>query len=180
MPTLIKGGRVVSDDWSSARRGPDDDRVRPRSIVPASYALAHADALSGDREIGVWLPGDAEPDEIVRCCRKSRLIAIQFAAIQRRARVVARGTAAHAIRLHAANCARSARFTRMCCTTCIDVASTRIQLPDGHDPSVALTRDEFAHRLLSRVGASIRCPRFDASRAAESTSRTGSAHDQLA
>ena len=78
MPTLIKGGRVVSDDWV-LREEVGDGPVTSHSIVPASYALAHADALSGD--IGIWLPGDGEPDEIAPLLPKVRLIAIRFAAM---------------------------------------------------------------------------------------------------
>jgi uncharacterized protein (DUF934 family) len=78
MPTLIKGGRVVSDDWV-LREEITDGTLAPHTIVPASYALANEEALSGD--IGIWLPGDGEPDEIAPLLAKVPLIAIRFAAM---------------------------------------------------------------------------------------------------
>ena len=81
MPTLIKGGRVVADDWM-VREEITDDVVETRTIVPAAYALLHADELFGSiRDIGIWLPGDGEPDEIAALLPKVPLIAIRFAAL---------------------------------------------------------------------------------------------------
>ena len=60
MPTLIKGGRVVSDDWT-LREEITDGSITPHTIVPASFALAHADEVFGSAdEVGIWLPGDSD------------------------------------------------------------------------------------------------------------------------
>jgi uncharacterized protein (DUF934 family) len=80
MPTLIKGGRVVADDWMFVEATPDDGAMA-RIILPIEYALAHIEGLQrGGREIGVCLPGDAEPDQILPLLPHISLIAIQFAA----------------------------------------------------------------------------------------------------
>ena len=80
MPTLIKGGRIVADDWTLAETAPDDPALA-RIIVPVEYATTHPDALLAEgREVGVWLPGDAEPDAILPLLPRLALVAIRFPA----------------------------------------------------------------------------------------------------
>ncbi len=137
MPTLIKSGRVVSDEWT-LRDEISDDTVAPRSIVPAAYAVAHAeDLFTSNREVGVWLAGDAEPEEIAPLLKKLSLIAIRFAAfndgrglslaVLLRTRYGFTGElraigAVHEDLLH---------YMQRC-------GIDSYQLPDGHDPTVAL------------------------------------------
>ena len=135
MPTLIKGGRVVSDDWV-LREEVGDGPVTPHSIVPASYALAHADALSGD--IGIWLPGDGEPDEIAPLLPKVRLIAIRFEAMNDgrglSLAVLLRTRFGFTGELRAIGVVHEdvLHYMHRC-------GIDSYQLPDGHDPQVALT-----------------------------------------
>lgn len=81
MPTLIENDQIVQDDWTLLEDVPNGP-VASRTIVPAPYATAHADTLfDAAREIGIWIPGDAEPDSIVPLLPRVALIAIRFAAM---------------------------------------------------------------------------------------------------
>jgi uncharacterized protein (DUF934 family) len=77
MPTLIKGGRVVSDDWT-LQEEIADGAIRPHTIVPASYVLAHAELFDEAQDVGIWIPGDGEPGEIATLLPKVALVAIRF------------------------------------------------------------------------------------------------------
>ena len=80
MPTLIKNNSIDDDDWQIVQDGAEAiDRTRV--IVPAQYAVDHAAPLfSADREIGIWLEGDAELDHIVDLVDRVPIIAINFPA----------------------------------------------------------------------------------------------------
>jgi uncharacterized protein (DUF934 family) len=81
MPTLIKDGRVIADDWI-LREEITDGVIAPRTIMPAAYAVLHADALLGSgRDIGIWLSGDGEPEEMAALLPKVALVAIRFPAM---------------------------------------------------------------------------------------------------
>ena len=149
MPTLIKDGRVVSDDWV-LREEIGDGASTPHSIVPASYALAHADALSGD--IGIWLPGDGEPDEIAPLLAKLPLIAIRFRGDERRSRVVARRIASHSIRIHWGT-SRDRRGSRGRAALHAPMRHRLVSAPGRSRSSGRVDRDEVALRFLSGVGA---------------------------
>jgi uncharacterized protein (DUF934 family) len=77
MPTLIKGRDIVPDSWQLI-----EDATVPvagRLILPAPYVVANVVTLfTADREVGVWLPGDAEADTIVDLLDRVSLIAIHF------------------------------------------------------------------------------------------------------
>lgn len=80
MPTLIKNNAVVSDAWQIVQDGLEATG-RSRVIVPAPYAVSHASTLFSDaREIGIWLEGDAELDDVVALLDRVALIAIHFPA----------------------------------------------------------------------------------------------------
>lgn len=80
MPTLIRGREIVSDDWQIFEDGALATGVA-RAIVPAAYAAAHAPALfAPGRQIGVWLAGDAEADDVTALLDRIPLIAIHFPA----------------------------------------------------------------------------------------------------
>jgi uncharacterized protein (DUF934 family) len=137
MPTLIKDGKVVSDDWT-LRDEITDDVVAPRSIVPAAYAVLHADTLfASNREVGVWLAGDAEPEEIVPLLKKISLIAIRFAAINDgrglSLAVLLRTRYGFSGELRAIGEVHEdvLNYMRRC-------GIDSYQLPDGHDPAIAL------------------------------------------
>jgi uncharacterized protein (DUF934 family) len=138
MPTLIKGGRVVSDEWALVEEVADGP-VAAHTIVPASYAVSHADSLfRNGREIGVWIAGDGEPDELAGFLDRIPLIAIRFStlndgrglsiAVLLRTRLGFKGElraigAVHEDVLH---------YMRRC-------GFDSYELPDGHDPNVAIS-----------------------------------------
>jgi uncharacterized protein (DUF934 family) len=137
MPILIDGERIVADDWTFIEDATDVSDAN-RIIVPAAFAAAQAPSIFGDdREIGVWLPGDAEPDEIVGLLNRIKLIAIRFPsfndgrglslAVLLRSRYGFVGELraigeVHEDLLH---------YMRRC-------GFDSFQLPDGRDPAVAL------------------------------------------
>ena len=56
--------------------------LAPRSIVPAEYALAHADSLfAGGAQIGIWVDGDADPHDLAPLFNVVALIAIRFSTV---------------------------------------------------------------------------------------------------
>ncbi len=82
MPTLIKDGRVVANNEWTLIEQVADGPLATRTIVPAPYALSHAESLfDADREIGVWVDGDAEPDELTELLDRIALIAIRFSTV---------------------------------------------------------------------------------------------------
>jgi uncharacterized protein (DUF934 family) len=137
MPTLIKDGRVVADDWTFLETIVDDC-VGPRSIVPAAYAVANAARLFGESgEVGVWIPGDGEPEDIAPLLARLPLVAIRFAAVndgrglslavllRTRYRYTGELRAVGEVLEDVMNYMRRCGFDSY-------------QLPDGHDPQVAL------------------------------------------
>src|SRR5262249_26470289 len=137
MPTLTKDGRVVADDWALLESVPEG-AVAPRSIVPAAYAVAHATELfAGSREVGVWIPGDGEPEDIAPLLARLPLVAIRFAAVndgrglslavllRTRYRYTGELRAIGEVLEDVMNYMRRCGFDSY-------------QLPDGHDPQVAL------------------------------------------
>ncbi len=137
MPTLIKGGRVIADDWTFVETVPDDP-VMARAIFPLDYVLAHVASIrQSGHEIGVWLPGDAEPAQILPLLPQISLIAIQFAsfndgrglslAVLLRSRHGFRGELRAIGEVHE----DVLHYMRRC-------GFDSFQLPDGRDPSVAL------------------------------------------
>ena len=137
MPTLISHGAVVADDWVLIDEVAGGS-VNARSIVPAAYALAHADTLfEANKQIGVWLAGDAEPEDLRPILDRIALIAIRFTslndgrglsiAVLLRTRLEYRGElraigAVHEDVLH---------YMRRC-------GFDSYQLPDGRDAAVAI------------------------------------------
>jgi uncharacterized protein (DUF934 family) len=78
MPTLIKGRVIVPDRWQLVEDA--SVTVAGHLILPAPYVIANAGTLfTADREVGVWLSGDTEVDEIVDLLDRVSLVAIHFA-----------------------------------------------------------------------------------------------------
>lgn len=70
MPTLLKGGRIVRDDWTLRMEGP----AGPGRISPlAAWRQAPEGA-------GVWVEGDAEVAKIGAEIRAAPVVAVRFAA----------------------------------------------------------------------------------------------------
>jgi uncharacterized protein (DUF934 family) len=137
MPTLIKDGRVVADDWALVETVADGN-VLPHSIVPANYAVTHAAELfTASREIGLWIAGDGEPNDIAPLLDRVPLIAIRFAAVNDgrglslavllRTRYGYKGE----LRAFGEVLEDVMNYMRRC-------GFDSYQLPDGHDPQVAL------------------------------------------
>ena len=136
MPTLIKGGRVVSDDWT-LQEEIADGAIRPHTIVPASYVLAHAELFGEARDVGIWIPGDGEPGEIATLLPKVALVAIRFPtmndgrglslAVLLRTRFAFTGELRAIGEVHE----DVLNYMHRC-------GIDSYQLPDGHDPKVAL------------------------------------------
>ena len=135
MPTLIKDGRIVADEWTIVAEVADGP-IKTRSIVPVTSA--HADSLFGaGREIGVWLDGDAEPNELAGLLDRIALIAIRFStvndgrglsiAVILRTRLGFKGELRAIGEVHE----DVLHYMRRC-------GIDSYELPDGHDPSVAL------------------------------------------
>jgi uncharacterized protein (DUF934 family) len=136
MPTLIKDGRVVADDWTLVETVADEP-VRLRSIVPAPYAVSHAALFDGSNELGVWFPGDGEPEDLAPLLDRLPLVAIRFAAVndgrglslavllRTRYRYTGELRAIGEVLEDVMNYMRRCGFDSY-------------QLPDGHDPQVAL------------------------------------------
>jgi len=137
MPILIEGERVVTDDWTLIEDAADV-ATSNRIIVPGAFAAAHAPALFREgREIGVWLPGDAEPDEIVGLLNRIKLIAIRFPAFNDgrglSLAVLLRNRYGFTGELRAIGEVHEdlLHYMRRC-------GFNSFQLPDGRDPAVAL------------------------------------------
>jgi uncharacterized protein (DUF934 family) len=136
MPTLIKGGRVVSDDWT-LREEIADGAITPHAIVPASHALAHPELFGEARDVGIWLPGDGEPNEIATLLPKVALVAIRFPtmndgrglslAVLLRTRFGFTGELRAIGEVHE----DVLNYMHRC-------GIDSYQLPDGHDPKIAL------------------------------------------
>ena len=137
MPTLIKDGRIVADEWTIVAEVADGP-IETRSIVPVTTARSHADSLFGaGREIGVWLDGDAEPNELAGLLDRIALIAIRFStvndgrglsiAVILRTRLGFKGELRAIGEVHE----DVLHYMRRC-------GIDSYELPDGHDPSVAL------------------------------------------
>jgi uncharacterized protein (DUF934 family) len=137
MPTLIKDGRVVTDDWTLLETVPDGG-APPHSIVPAAYAVTNAAKLfAGSSEFGVWVQGDSEPEDIAPLLDRLPLVAIRFAAVndgrglslavllRTRYRYTGELRAIGEVLEDVMNYMRRCGFDSY-------------QLPDGHDPQVAL------------------------------------------
>ncbi len=128
---------MVTDDWV-LREEIAEDTVAPHTIVPAAYALAHADTLFNQaRVIGIWLPGDGEPDKIESLLTKAPLIAIRFAAMNDgrglSLAVLLRTRFGYTGELRAIGEVHEdvLQYMRRC-------GIDSYQLPDGHDPAAAL------------------------------------------
>lgn len=137
MPTLIDHGRVVPDTWNLVDEVPDSN-VPTRTIVPATYAIHHAETLfAPSREIGVWMAGDAEPDELVGLVAQIALIAIRFPALNDgrglSLAVLLRTRFGFTGELRAIGEVHEdvLHYMHRC-------GIDSYQLPDGHDPQVAL------------------------------------------
>lgn len=137
MPTLIRDGRVVADEWI-LRDEITDDIVASRTIVPAAYAVLHAETLfTSNREVGIWLAGDAEPEEIAPLLKKASLVAIRFAALNDgrglSLAVLLRTRYGFTGELRAIGEVHEdvLHYMHRC-------GIDAYQLPDGHDPTVAL------------------------------------------
>lgn len=137
MPTLIRDGLIAANDWSLITEV-GDDPIPARSIVPAAYALAHADTLFGaGREVGVWIEGDAEPGDLGQLLDRIALIAIRFStvndgrglsiAVLLRTRLGFKGELRAIGEVHE----DVLHYMRRC-------GIDSYELPDGHNPSIAL------------------------------------------
>ena len=137
MPTLIKGGHVVPNEWNLVHEVADDP-VETRTIVPAPYALSHADTLFGvGREIGVWIEPDAEPDDLAELLDRISLIAIRFSTLNDgrglSIAVLLRTRFGYAGELRAIGEVHEDVLHYM-----YRCGFDSYELPNGHDPNVAL------------------------------------------
>jgi len=137
MPTLIENGRVTEDHWTLLENVADGD-VPSHAIVPLEYAVAHAETLfAPGREIGVWMAGDGEPAQIATLLDRIRLVAIRFAAVNDgrglSLAVLLRTRLGYTGEIRAIGEVHEdvMNYMRRC-------GFDSYQLPDGHDPSVAL------------------------------------------
>jgi uncharacterized protein (DUF934 family) len=137
MPTLIEDGRIVENDWTLVAEVADGP-IAARTIVPLAYARSHVDTLLGaGRQIGVWLDGDAEPNELIGLLDRIALIAIRFStvndgrglsiAVLLRTRLGFKGELRAIGEVHE----DVLHYMRRC-------GIDSYELPDGHDPSIAL------------------------------------------
>lgn len=137
MPTLIKDGLIVANDWTFVAEVADGP-IETRSILPVASARSRADSLFGaGREIGVWLDGDAEPNELAGLLDRIALIAIRFStvndgrglsiAVLLRTRLGFKGELRAIGEVHE----DVLHYMRRC-------GIDSYELPDGHDPTVAL------------------------------------------
>jgi len=137
MPTLIRDGRVAVDDWKLVETIADA-RIAPRTIVPAAYAVANAAQLFAQTpEVGVWLAGDQEPDDLAPLLDRLPLVAIRFGAVNDgrglslavllRTRFGYKGE----LRAFGEVLEDVMNYMRRC-------GFDSYELPDGHDPEIAL------------------------------------------
>jgi uncharacterized protein (DUF934 family) len=82
MPTLIRNGRIdVDDEWRFVDPASESAIQGAHIVVPVEHAIEHADTLfRGDRQVGVSVSGDAEPDLLAPLLARVSLIAIEFPA----------------------------------------------------------------------------------------------------
>ncbi len=137
MPSLIRDGRVVPNDWG-LHEDVGADLVPTRSIVPAKCALTHVDSLFvAGREIGIWVDGDADPNELVPLLNRVALIGIRFSTVNDgrglsiaallRTRLGFKGELRAIGNVHE----DVLHYMRRC-------GFDSYELPDGHDPAIAL------------------------------------------
>jgi uncharacterized protein (DUF934 family) len=139
MPTLIRNNAVVSDDWLIVQDGVEATG-QARVIVPASYTTNHASTLFAHlREIGIWLEGDAELDDVVvALLDRVALIAIHFPAFNDgrglSLAVLLRTRFGYTGELRAIGDVHTdtLHYLRRC-------GFDSYLLPDGRDPAIALT-----------------------------------------
>ena len=70
MPTLVKNGQVVCDQWTLV----DEGDARPGVIAPLSAWLAEPEGA------GVWVDGDAELEDIATDILSAPVVAVRFPA----------------------------------------------------------------------------------------------------
>ena len=82
MPTLVKCLEIVEDEWSLIESidSPEATPVSTRMILPFDYWLEHRDRWDSSFELGVWVDGDAEAEELAQHLDDVKLVAIRFAA----------------------------------------------------------------------------------------------------
>ncbi len=136
MPTLIERGSIAHDEWTLVDEVTDEN-LQPRTIVPLAWAIEHTAAFAADRMLGVWLDGDAELDELAPLLHRLRLVAIRFAAVNDgrglSLAVLLRTRHKYEGEIRAIGEVHEdvLNYMRRC-------GFDSYQLPDGHDPEVAL------------------------------------------
>jgi len=137
MPTLIKGGRVIGDEWARVDEVANGS-VASHTILPAAYALSHLDSLFDDgRKIGIWIDGATEPEQLAALIDRVALIAVRFAALNDgrglSIAVVLRTRLGYTRELRAIGEVHEdvLHYMHRC-------GFDAYELPDGHDPAVAL------------------------------------------
>jgi uncharacterized protein (DUF934 family) len=80
MPNIIKGCKIVADDWAVLDKDIALDSIleNGKFIVPLKYWLANREALDRRGDIGLWLDSDEDTDSIESNCNYLPVIAINF------------------------------------------------------------------------------------------------------
>lgn len=81
MPEIILRDAVVADDWSILRPAADEAVVVPtgRVIIPLAVWLEQHTGLAARGDIGVWLAGADDPEQLASFLPALSLVAVDFA-----------------------------------------------------------------------------------------------------
>jgi uncharacterized protein (DUF934 family) len=78
MPTLLKLNGVVDDNWRLVGIDDGDELPTGTLLVPVQKWLAHRQQWRARGDIGVWMDGDQDLDEIAQDIPSFDVIAIRF------------------------------------------------------------------------------------------------------
>jgi uncharacterized protein (DUF934 family) len=78
MAQIILDKTIVNDDWVIVPKDTTEVPAEGKCILPFGLMMAHLELLDSDREIGVWLDSDEEPESLTPYLKKLAVIAINF------------------------------------------------------------------------------------------------------